>query len=93
MRRGYRSYCRTAFQFRRPLGLYGLALGHERGSTEQRTKQMPAKTHAASATSFYFRPGRGMDEALKAGIGATVCSVFILAAVLLAMHALPVGIG
>jgi len=54
---------------------------------------MPAKTHAASATSFYFRPGRGMDEALKAGIGATVCSVFILAAVLLAMHALPVGIG
>jgi hypothetical protein len=34
-----------------------------------------------------------MDEALKAGIGATICSLFILAAVLLAMQALPLGIG
>jgi hypothetical protein len=55
---------------------------------------MPAKTHAATAPSpFYYRSGRGMDEALKAGIGATICSLFILAAVLLAMQALPVGIG
>jgi hypothetical protein len=34
-----------------------------------------------------------MDEALKAGIGATVCSVCILAIVLVALHGLPVGIG
>jgi len=34
-----------------------------------------------------------MDEAMKAGVGATVCSVLILAVVLLAMHALPTSVG
>jgi hypothetical protein len=34
-----------------------------------------------------------MDEALKAGIGAAVCSVIILAIMLLVLHALPVSIG
>jgi hypothetical protein len=34
-----------------------------------------------------------MDEALKAGIGAMVCSVFILAIVVLALQALPVSVG
>jgi hypothetical protein len=34
-----------------------------------------------------------MDEATKAGIGATLCSVVILAVVLLSMHMLPASIG
>jgi hypothetical protein len=34
-----------------------------------------------------------MDEVLKAGIGAAVCSVVILAIVLLALYALLVGVG
>jgi hypothetical protein len=34
-----------------------------------------------------------MDEATKAGIGATLCSVVVLAIVLLSMHMLPVSIG
>jgi hypothetical protein len=38
------------------------------------------------------RRNHGMDEATKAGIGATVCSAFILAIVFLAMHALPFSI-
>ena len=49
---------------------------------------MPEKSHATTA-----RRSRGMDEAIKAGIGATVCSVFILAVVLLAMHTLPTSVG
>ena len=46
---------------------------------------MPAKTHAVSAKAFYYRSAAGMDKALKAGIGATACSVLIVAAVLTAM--------
>jgi hypothetical protein len=34
-----------------------------------------------------------MDRAMKAGIGATACSVLIVALVLLTMHALPVSVG
>jgi hypothetical protein len=34
-----------------------------------------------------------MDEAMKAGIGATVCSVIILAIMMLVLHAMPMGIG
>jgi len=49
---------------------------------------MPEKSHATTA-----RSSRGMDEAIKAGIGATVCSVFILAIVFLAMHTLPFSNG
>jgi len=49
---------------------------------------MLEKSHATTA-----RRSRGIDEAIKAGIGATVCSVFILAIVLLAMHALPTSVG
>jgi hypothetical protein len=53
---------------------------------------MPEKSHATTAASFYRRR-HGMDEAMKAGIWATVCSVLILTIVLLAMHTLPVNIG
>jgi hypothetical protein len=34
-----------------------------------------------------------VDPAMKAGIGATACSVLILALILLTMHTLPVSIG
>jgi hypothetical protein len=34
-----------------------------------------------------------MDEATRAGLGAALCSVLILAIMLLAMHAAPAGIG
>jgi hypothetical protein len=34
-----------------------------------------------------------MDPAMKAGIGATACSVLILAFVFLVMHTQPVSIG
>ena len=53
---------------------------------------MPSKTQATTAASFHRR-NHGIDEAMKAGIGATACSVLILAIVLLAMHALPISIG
>jgi hypothetical protein len=53
---------------------------------------MPVKTNATTAKSA-CRRNHTMDPALKAGIGATVCSVFIMALVLLAMHTLPVSIG
>ena len=53
---------------------------------------MPEKSPARTAMSFHLR-GRGMDEAMKAGVGATACSVLILAIVLLAMHALPTSVG
>jgi hypothetical protein len=55
-------------------------------------KPMPKKSDATTATSFHRR-NHGMDEATKAGIGATVCSAFILAIVFLAMHTLPFSIG
>ena len=53
---------------------------------------MPEKCPATTAVSFHRR-GRGMDEAMKAGVGAAVCSVLILAIVLLAMHTLPTSVG
>ncbi len=53
---------------------------------------MPAKRNATSAGSFGRRIHH-MDEAMKAGLGATAFSVFILAVVLLAMHVLPVSAG
>ena len=53
---------------------------------------MPEKSHAMTTAAFHRR-NRGMDKATKAGIGATVCSVLILAIVLLSMHMLPVSIG
>jgi len=53
---------------------------------------MPEKSHVTSPPSFHRR-SHGMDEAMKAGVGATVCSVLILAIVLLAMHALPTSVG
>jgi len=34
-----------------------------------------------------------MDPAMKAGIGATICSILILGLVLLAIQTLPVSIG
>jgi hypothetical protein len=47
---------------------------------------------ANAATNASVRRGNGsMDEAMKAGIVTTVCSVFILAIVFLAMQTLPVG--
>ena len=53
---------------------------------------MPSKANATSAASFR-RCNDGMDQAMKAGIGATACGVLILAIVLPTMHALPVNIG
>jgi hypothetical protein len=53
---------------------------------------MPSKTNA-TRTASVRRRNHSMDQAMKAGIGATACSVLILAIVLLAMHTLPVSIG
>ena len=53
---------------------------------------MPGTSPATTDVSFHRR-SRGMNEAMKAGVGATVCSVLILAIVLLAMHALPTSVG
>jgi hypothetical protein len=41
----------------------------------------------------FGRRGPRMDEAMKAGIGAAVCSVIILAIMFVVLHALPVSIG
>ena len=53
---------------------------------------MSEKSHATTTASF-DRRNHGVDEATKAGIGATVCSVLILAIVFLAMHTLAFSIG
>jgi hypothetical protein len=53
---------------------------------------MPEKSPATTVVAFHRR-SRGVDDAMKAGIGATVCSVLILAIVLLATHALPISVG
>jgi hypothetical protein len=55
-------------------------------------KPMVEKSDLTTAASLHRR-NHDMDEATKAGIGATVCSVFILAIVFLAMHTLPFSIG
>jgi len=39
------------------------------------------------------RPRPRMDEAMKAGIGAALCSVIILVIMFMVLHALPVSIG
>jgi hypothetical protein len=57
---------------------------------------------AFSAIGFFKRPrfvrqfrrrGPRRDEAMKAGIGATICSIIILAVMVLVLHAMPIGIG
>jgi hypothetical protein len=57
---------------------------------------------AFSAIGFFKRPravrrfGRRlprMDEAMKAGIGATIGSVIILVIMMLVLQAMPIGIG
>jgi hypothetical protein len=53
---------------------------------------MPPKAGATTAASFR-RGNARMDLAMKAGIGATVCSVVIVTLFLLAMHTLPVSVG
>jgi hypothetical protein len=53
---------------------------------------MPPKANATSTTSSRHRK-QGMDPAMKAGIGATVCSLLIVALFLLAMQTLPVSVG
>jgi hypothetical protein len=53
---------------------------------------MSARKNSMGTAPFY-RTSRGMDEALKAGLVATACSVLILAIVFLAIHAAPIGIG
>ena len=53
---------------------------------------MPDKSHATTAALFHRR-NHSMDDATKAGIGATVCSVLILAIVFISMHTLPISIG
>ena len=41
----------------------------------------------------FGRRGPRMDEAMKAGLGAALCSVIILAIMFMVLHALPVSIG
>jgi hypothetical protein len=41
----------------------------------------------------FRRSGPRLDEAMKAGIGATICSIIILAIMVLVLHAMPIGIG
>ena len=53
---------------------------------------MPTKTQPTTAATFHRR-SHGIDEAMKAGIGAAACSVLILVIVLLAMYALPISMG
>ena len=50
-------------------------------------------SNATTAASFPHRNQQGMDQVMKAGIGATACSVLILVIVLLAMHTVPLTIG
>jgi hypothetical protein len=52
---------------------------------------MPATTHAAAAAPT--RRLMAVDEAMKAGIAATACSVLILVIVLLAMLVMPASMG
>ena len=52
---------------------------------------MLPKNNASTATSL--RPRKGMDPAMKAGLGATGCSVLIVALTCLAMHMFPISIG
>jgi hypothetical protein len=47
----------------------------------------------ARAVRQFGRRGPRLDEAMKAGIGATVCSIIILAVMMLVLHTMPIGIG
>jgi hypothetical protein len=60
-----------------------------RAKAGQGAKPMPSKADATNAR----RGNHSMDPAMKAGIGATACSVLIVALVLLAMHVVPVSNG
>jgi len=52
---------------------------------------MPATTHAAAAAPT--RRLMAVDEAMKAGIAATACSVLIIVIVVLAMLVMPASMG
>jgi len=67
------------------------AYSGEDRSTDK-AKLMPSKANTTTAASFRRRSHR-MDPAMKAGIGATICSVLILGLVLLVMQTLPISIG
>jgi len=81
------------------------AVGHEgsatvrgrspiRGICSGEFERARAETRlSGTQTASFHRRKHGVDETTKAGIGATVCSVFILAIVFLAMHTLPFSIG
>ena len=74
---GYRYHQQTAFQF-------WVFRGFSKRNSDrtQTAKPMP-----------FLRRNHSMDQAMKAGIGATACSVPILAIVLLAMRMVPLNIG
>ena len=57
-----------------------------------RMKLLPEKSHTASF-AWSQRRNRGLDEATKAGIGATVCSMLLLVILFLVLHTLPISIG
>ena len=54
---------------------------------------MSTKSYATTTAALFLRRSHGMDKAMKAGIGATACSVLIAAIVLLAMQTMLVSIG
>ena len=56
-------------------------------------KRAGSARRGRSARLFGRRGPRHMDEALKAGIGATVCSVIILGLMLLVLQVFPLSIG
>jgi len=53
----------------------------------------PAFTERRRLARHFGRRGPRLDEATKAGIGAAIGSLVILAFVLLVLQAMPVGIG
>ena len=53
---------------------------------------MSARRRRTNVAPFYHT-AHGMDEALKAGLGAAACSLLILSIALLVMHGVPAGIG
>ena len=57
-----------------------------------RRSGMPTRVLRATSAALP-RHNLVMDEALKAGIAATACSIFILFIMLLAMLALPMSVG
>jgi hypothetical protein len=52
---------------------------------------MPPKDNASTAACL--RPRKRIDSAMKAGLRATACSVFIVALTYLVMHMFPISIG